>query len=471
MDLSNWFKQILNISGPSPLDARSGEEAYSTCSLVLASELAPVDEPEAMQLSVSEDDNTMLVGARSWNLLPADRMSYERSQVIRDCLDAWRHDPLARRIVELTSQYVAGGGMQLACSHPGSLAFLRAFWQHRQNRMDTRLGELSDELVRSGNLFILLSTDAAGMSYLRLVPSANVASIEASRNDAEQELAYLIRQQEGDDLLYQAWQEGSDELGPDGRFAPVILHYAVNRPAGAQWGESDLAPVLRWLSRYSHWLEDRVRLNRYRNAFMYVVKARFGSEAARKARQAQLAANPPAPGSVLVTDENEDWSVIAPRLEALDASTDGLAVKKMIAAGVGLPLHFLAEPESSTRTTAEAAGGPTYRRFEQRQRFLQWLVGDLLRVALLRRARLDEGVDPQAEIRLHPADISTRDNRELAEAGGEVAAIAASLFAQGLIDEREYLRTVYRFLGENLPKEEQGLRESAGKSIGEEWSE
>ena len=80
-------------------------------------------------------------------------------------------------------------------------------------------------------------------------------------------------------------------------------------------------------------------------------------------------------------------------------------------------------------------------------------------------------MDPQAEIRLHPADISTRDNRELAEAGGEVAAIAASLFAQGLIDEREYLRMVYRFLGENLPKEEQGLRESAGKSIGEEWSE
>jgi hypothetical protein len=28
----------------------------------------------------------------------------------------------------------------------------------------------------------------------------------------------------------------------------------------------------------------------------------------------------------------------------------------MIAAGAGIPMHFLAEPEGATRTTAEAAG-------------------------------------------------------------------------------------------------------------------
>ena len=52
-----------------------------------------------------------------------------------------------------------------------------------------------------------------------------------------------------------------------------MLHYAINRPVGAQWGESDLAPVLRWLSRYAAWLEDRARLNRFRNSFPYVVTA------------------------------------------------------------------------------------------------------------------------------------------------------------------------------------------------------
>ncbi len=69
--------------------------------------------------------------------------------------------------------------------------------------------------------------------------------------------------------------------------------------------------------------------------------------------------------------------MLNPELESGDAATDGLALKKMIAAGAGVPLHFLAEPESATRTTAEAAGGPTFRRFEQRQQFFLWMLGDL----------------------------------------------------------------------------------------------
>jgi len=307
-------------------------------------------------------------------------------------------------------------------------------------------------LVLSGNLFLLLSTDASGMSYLRVIPSADIARIESSQTDIEQELFYVGKPGlDGDERIYPAYQPGRDRPGEGGAFSPVMLHYAVNRPVGSQWGESDLAPVLKWLSRYSAWLEDRVRLNRFRNAFVYVVRARFANESARLNRQAQLALHPPAPGSVLVTDENEEWSVIAPKLEALDASSDGLAIKKMIAAGVGLPLHFLAEPESSTKTTAEASGNPTYRRFAERQRAMCWFLQDLLRVAVERRAYFDPSVDPAAQISVSGGDISARDNTELADAGQKAAAIASGLHEKGLISSEEMLRLVYRFMGEQLP--------------------
>jgi len=141
---------------------------------------------------------------------------------------------------------------------------------------------------------------------------------------------------------------------------------------------------LKWLMRYSSFLDDRVRLNRYRNAFMYVVKSTFVNDTTRRARLAQLAANPPQPGSILVTDESENWSVLAPKLESSDAEKDGLAIKKMIASGAGIPLHFLAEPESSTRTTAEASGGPTYRKFQQRQLIFVGIIKDLLEIVLNR---------------------------------------------------------------------------------------
>ncbi len=76
---------------------------------------------------------------------------------------------------------------------------------------------------------------------------------------------------------------------------------------------------------------------------------------------------PPPPGSILVTDERESWSVLSPELDSFEASQDGMAIKKMIAAGVALPLHFLAEPESTTRTTAESAGLAVFKHLEQRQ--------------------------------------------------------------------------------------------------------
>ena len=414
--------------------------------------LHPQAEGHQKQLSLEETDNTLLVGAWQAGENQRDRLAYDREQVLADCMDAWRFNPLARRITELTTTYVTGGGFVVSCPHAATQAFLERFWNHRLNHLSLRAGELSDELVLSGNLFLLLSTDASGMSYLRVIPSADIARIESSQTDIEQELFYVGKPGlDGDGRIYPAYQPGRDRPGEGGAFSPVMLHYAVNRPVGSQWGESDLAPVLKWLSRYSAWLEDRVRLNRFRNAFVYVVRARFANESARSNRQSQLALNPPAPGSVLVTDENEEWSVIAPKLEALDASSDGLAIKKMIAAGVGLPLHFLAEPESSTKTTAEASGNPTYRRFAERQRAMCWFLQDLLRVAVERRAYFDPSVDPAAQISVSGGDISARDNTELADAGQKAAAIASGLHEKGLISSEEMLRLVYRFMGEQLP--------------------
>ena len=226
-----------------------------------------------------------------------------------------------------------------------------------------------------------------------------------------------------------------------------MLHYAINRPAGAQWGESDLAPVLRWLSLYTHWLEDRARLNRFRNSFVYVVQVPFPSETERLARQQRLNANPPArldPGHRRERELGGD----PPKLESADANADGLALKKMIASGAGVPLHFLAEPESATRTTAEAAGGPTYRHFEQRQRFFLWLLGDVLRAALNRRALVDGRIDPRARVDVHGADLSSRDNVALAMAANHISAVLTELRDRSLIDDAEMLRVAYRFFGE-----------------------
>ena len=407
------------------------------------------------QLTVHENENTFFVGTRRYDETERDRLEYNRQDVLEQCLEAWRDSPLARRIVELTSQYVVGNGFDIDCKDQHTKAFIDQFWGHRLNRMPARIVELCDELSRTGNLFILLSTDHAGMSFVRVIPATNIDQIIPTPNDIEQPLLFITKPDENlETNTYAAFNPNADWQLPDGSFMPVVLHYAINRPAGAQWGESDISPLLPWLRRYSAWLEDRVRLNRFRNAFLYVVTGSFVSEDARKARQAQLASDPPSPGSILVTDSSEIWSVISPKLEALDAKEDGLALKKLIAAGVGLPMHFLAEPEGSTRTTADSAGGPTFRRFEQRQNFFVWLLQDLLSVAVNRRAQVDYAIQPNAEIKLTGADISARDNVAHSIATVNILNALERLYDMGLISQRELLRATYRFAGETADIDE-----------------
>lgn len=180
-----------------------------------------------------------------------------------------------------------------------------------------------------------------------------------------------------------------------------------------------------------HLLEDHARLNRYRNAFLFTVSGRWPTAAQRIARQNELNTNPPRPGAILVSDESETWSILSPKLESSDANSDGLALKKMIAAGAGIPLHFLAEPESSTRTTAEAAGGPTYRHFEQRQRYFLWVIEDVLWVVLSRRAQIDSRVPKSAGLTVSGADISSRDNVALAMAAAQISAIFQDMRDRG----------------------------------------
>lgn len=426
--------------------------------------LQPLVDRQVRQ-ALAEDDNTFALGSRS-GASPFDRFAYDREETQRQALEAWRVNPIARRIVGLTSQYVVGGGISLNCAHPATAAFLHAFWEHPLNRLPVRLYEWCDELTRSGNLFLLLTTDPAGMSYVRAVPASQVKEIVSRPNDIDQEVRYEMQPDWSagtDAASWQAYDPRADQRDAAGTFRPVMLHYAINRPAGAQWGESDLAPILRWLSRYAAWLEDRARLNHFRTAFLYIVRARFTSEAERRSRQSALNTTPPSPGSILVTDENESWDALHPRLESDDSGQDGLAMKKMIAAGSGIPLHFLAEPEGSTRTTAEAAGGPTYRHFEQRQRFFLWLLGDLLRVVVNRRSLVDGHVSRRAEVTLNGADISARDNVSLSLAAGNISSVLQTARDRALIDDGEYLRLLYRFSGESVDVPEMLAR---GKAAG-----
>ena len=141
-------------------------------------------------LAVRETDSLFTYQSTNlWNQ-ERDRLDYDREEILTQCLDAWRTNPIARRIVSLTSQYVVGAGVAPTCKHRATAKFIDEFWKHPLNRMPIRTTELCDELTRTGNLFILITTDPGGMSYIRAIPATQIDHIEAMENDIEQPLRF-----------------------------------------------------------------------------------------------------------------------------------------------------------------------------------------------------------------------------------------------------------------------------------------
>jgi hypothetical protein len=374
---------------------------------------------------------------------PKDISWYDLVEQGRDSLAAYRVNPLAFRIVELSKDYVLGRGVKIGSEIPAVDDWTKAWWSHPQNRMDLRLRQWVTELSLSGEILVTLHTNEMdGISYVRAVPASAIDEIETDAEDYERELSY-----------HQVLEE---DIGGQGRTWPApgessageasMLHYAVNRVVGMVRGQGDLAPILPWLTRYKDWLTDRVRINRYKGAYLWDVTLEGAQESDILARQAQLA-SPPNPGSVLVHGEGETWKAVSPEIRAEDAEPDGKAIRLMIAAGGGIPLHFLSEGESATKATASEMGEPTRRAYEDRQKYVGWMINDLLGTAIERAAASGASKIPAgARESLKPVvfpDLTTADNSALAQAAKDIVAALTEAQLAGYI-EKEQAAEVFR---------------------------
>lgn len=381
---------------------------------------------------------------------PHDLTSSEVQEQYEDALKAWRKNPIAFRIIGITSDYVVGDEIVVSSTNKAMGKFGTTFWNHPKNRMDLRLEPMCDELSRAGDLFVLLfRNEVDGMSYVRFVTKDRICSIDLAKNDWETELVYYETQPTGDP---KPWYSPAH---PDAAAADAImLHYSINRPIGTTMGEGDLNTITPWLMRYSRMLEDRVRLNWAVRAFLWVVTVPSNKVKAKQEQYRQ----PPDAGSIIVKDESEEWSVMAPLLRASDASHDLKSVRGIIDAGSGYPPHWRGEAEVANLATARAMTSPTERHLIRRQKYFHYMLQDIVYMAYQRayeigRVRKVSETDYDRLFIVTASDLSRSDNESLAKAARDITQAFYSLSSQLNVNEpyaREILRLSFKFAGEPI---------------------
>lgn len=396
-------------------------------------------------VSAQVDDSP---GWQSHTHAPGDRPWGDVYADLEDALQAWRKNFLIRRIVNLTRSYAVGSGIALSCPDPDVNRFLHEFWTHPKNQIDRRLGPISDQLVRDGELFPVLFTNPVnGMSYLRFKTARQIREVITDPDDYEYELSYL----ENTTAKPRTWISPHHSRAQIAPPRPVMLHWHVNKPLDATRGESDLTPILPWALRYSEWLKDRVRLNRQRTR-QGVLDVTVADDTQVEQKRQQLRQANPINAGIYVHGPGEEVKMHELSLEGDDAEPDGKAIRLAIATGANLALHYLGEGESTNYATAKEMGEPTTRFYADRQQEIIWMLSDLATVAY-RRYCLAKNLTPPDTLNLNVTvtEVARADNETLSLAALNIIRALAIASEKAWIDDQTALELALKFAGETLP--------------------
>lgn len=380
------------------------------------------------------------------------------------CYEAYNANPLAFAIIEITTSFVLGKGVTVAANVPEVQRVLMDFWHDPDNHMETRIYALCTELALYGEQFIRFFVNPYnGRVKIRQIDPSIIDEIETDPDDIETVLRFHRRPvgpsatQPGDpapmrpsiphDVEGEWFQAGSE-----------MVQFCINKVSNAKRGKSDLATLLPWLRRYKDWLTDRVRINKYKGAFLWDVQLTGADRKTIERKKAEYT-YPPEPGTVIIHNESERWTAVKPEINANEAAEDGRALKLMVAIGCQLPEHYLSDGNNGNRATATEMSLPTLLKFERRQRILKYMVRTILDRVLLEARNvgaIPEGLDTGYDI-IFPA-IDVDDHATLAGSTQTLVAALSTAKAQGWVSDETAMRLLFQFAGEEIDIAEEQAR-------------
>jgi hypothetical protein len=199
--------------------------------------------------------------------------------------EAFNANPLAFAIIEIITSFVIGKGVKVTAKNTRVQRILDSFWNDPDNRMESRIYDMCRELSLYGEIFVRFFVNRFdGKVKIRMIDPSIIDQVETDPDDIETQLRFHQRpigpsptqnvdsiniinpdvfrgQNPADPTMAGKWFEAGTE----------VVHFAINKVSNAKRDKSDLATLLPWLRRYKDWLTDRVRINKYKGAFLYDV--------------------------------------------------------------------------------------------------------------------------------------------------------------------------------------------------------
>ena len=294
--------------------------------------------------------------------------SATRKSVLESCHSVYHRNPVAKRAVDLTRQFVVGKGHTVNAQNKRVQAVIDTFRADQENNIAGYDRTFIQDLQIDGELFVRFAVEGGRVVIVPLAPW----HIDAIR------VAPGFFRRVNNYHLYYSWTNPSDNQGEtvqiDEEIPPAdVLHVAINNHSYELRGRPDLFVILPWLMAYKDWMEDRARQNKWRGALLWWVKIAGAAPGTIAQKLAQWK-KPPTSGSAYVSSDKEEVTALTNPVNAGDASEDGRQIRLMSAIGMGLAEYMLGDGENANLATATAQQLPALWKFTDAQELMREMV-------------------------------------------------------------------------------------------------
>ncbi|MFP3944321.1 MAG: hypothetical protein ACLFWF_10530, partial [Alphaproteobacteria bacterium] len=360
-------------------------------------ETGAVREAAGVTIDAGEDGFRKIGGNRGSRDL--DPLSHSRMQELAVFL--WKTNVLAKSLVELPVAYLLADGVSLSVRNEEAQEWLDAFWRDPINRMDIKLPKKLREMAIFGEqCWPTFVNEANGHVRLGYLDPAQIATRVTDPDNIEQVIGIVTRK----DAKGQARRYRTIVNGPESVFSKrtqeirqtfedgECFYFKINDLSNTTHGHSDFMGQFAWLEGYDRALFGELERWDFHRAYIWDVtlKGATPEQVDERARKIHT----PAPGSVRVHNESEEWAAVTPDLKASDSDGFARLFRNHIMGGATIPEHWYGGGGDVNRATAGEMGEPTFKMLSMRQRQWKHILEDVAAYVIRQRTFMVLGVEP-----------------------------------------------------------------------------
>lgn len=353
-------------------------------------------------LAGDPEDPTFRQIARRGRKTGRDLSPVKHDQMIGYSFEAWRKNPLAKRIIETMVNFVLGSGISVSSDDEDTLVRIQAHWENPYNNWPYMIYQRLRDLLIYGEWVMMPIVNDQGDVYINDIQPEKIKETHIDDFNHSQVDSVIFKAMIGTDgtlhkdveapVIRRRLDFNTGKLLP---YSGDVFLFGINRTTDSTRGVGELFPLIDIIDLFDSVVFSRAEKIELLSQIYYDVELPGMDSRQIQEWLSQQANVPPSPGSVWAHNEQVKMEAKVPDLRADDHVKDLDAIHSYVVEGAGWPGTFFDSPGSAGRAVGAEMSEPAFKNVTVMQRYIGQIFRIILDYSLQMAATADKEFTPE----------------------------------------------------------------------------